>query len=310
MKDSSRMFLENASNHLRRLLVSDISDLNDYDSGSDFEAHNPIVDLYTKYTAYEIDNYEHIVEATNEFFDFLQQTDQYNRDHFVQMAVKRAKRIVNVLISRFVYKKHADSFSRMIFTLSPSDPSQSHILDVGPGRVPYSSLEIATKTKKVSAMDKNFLFALDSLKAMNVFAQESYFGKDSSIDEFDFIVGRFPCSAIPYIVSKCKAQNKPYFLQLCECALFDKNVEILDDFASAGKYSWIEILPDLDPNIKFYEDYAFNIGSSVEQVGRAIQRIVGPASKPTPPFIKSDQLVFSKEETVSVDCSETAWTKE
>ena len=58
MKNSSREFLEESSKYLKDLLLASIPDLGEYKYTSDFETHNAIVDLYTTYTSYEIDNFK------------------------------------------------------------------------------------------------------------------------------------------------------------------------------------------------------------------------------------------------------------
>lgn len=314
MKESSRAFLEKTIPSLRSIVTANIDDLFEDSLDLAFEEHNAIVDLYTVYTSYEIDSFDKIVSGTNEFFTFLIESKPYKTDRLVRDSINRAMRIITRHINRFSYENLGNKFAQAALNLSPTNPQFSHILDVGPGYVPYSSLVLATETKDVSAMDKDFLFSTTSLKNMNVNASLAYFGKNTPIDDYDFVIGSCPCSAIPYIVAKCKLANKPYFLQLCDCAIYDKRVSILDSFAAKGKYKWSDILPELDPDIKFYDDYAFNLGASPAQVKRVISRIYGSSSTGKLPIISADQLIFDPTDPnvsiSSMDFNSSAWSKE
>lgn len=303
MKESSKEFLTSCLPHLRDLIFAELDESFEEFSDRAYEEHNAIVDLYTMYSSYEIDSYNHIVDATTDFFKFLTNSEPYQNDPFVKTSINRATRIINRYISRFMNVNSGSSFAQTALELSPSNPLDSHFLDVGPGFTPYSSLTLANSAKKVSAMDKDYLFSTTSLSAMNVDAQKKYFDGKTSVDEYDFVVGCRPCSAIPYIVSQCKSANKPYFLMLCDCAIYDRNSPILDYFAKKGKFRWSEILPELDPNIKFCDEFAFNIDATPEQIKqvssnkilRRISRITPKRSMP-----KLD-LTTNKNDTTQID---------
>ena len=311
MKETSKQFLQYAVSHLETMISPDTIEL--YDKGSIFPSDaNPIVALFTEYTTYEIDNYENIINSTNEFFDFLTKSEPYKTDKFAKFLIGQAQRTITRMINKFSYENNGQKFANLVYTLSPTNPQKSHILDVGPGEVPYSSLALATGTKQVSAMDESFLFSNDSLKAMNVNSITQYFDQNTNIDDYDFVVGSFPCTAIPYIVQNCAKENKPYFLLLCDCATYSKHIPILNDFAEIGKYTWKSILPELDPKITMFDDYAFNLGATEEQVKRVISKINLPNVQKLLPTISADQLVFdSADVNVSIsDTSCSTWTKE
>lgn len=271
--------------------------LNDAVSQSPLLYKDDIIELYTMYTAIEIDSYEIIIDATNEFFDYLIGTNAFKNSRQMQSATLAAQNVIAPKISKFSYNTFEKMFAETILELSPISPQSSHILDVGPGIIPYSSLAIAREAKNVSAMDKKFLFAVESLKAMNVNAIDMFFDENTSIEDYDFIVGKCPCSAIPHIVKKCKELNKPYFLELCNCALPNRKIYLRDDHLREA-YSWKNVLPDIDPNIKFYEDYAFNLDASPEQVKNVIERIyesITPSKKFDVPatkiFLPADTII-------------------
>ena len=231
-----------------------------------------VIELYTLYSGLEIDAYEKIINSSNEFFDYLESVHEFRSNRQFQNAVKSAENFLSNKLMKFSYHTFEKKFAEAVLEISPTKPERAHILDVGSGRVPYSSLAIATETKKVSSMDKEFIFAIESLKAMNVDALDMYFDATTPVDDYDFVVGKCPCSAIPHIVAQCVKANKPYFMELCNCALPNRKFYIRNnDFEES--YSWKNVLPDIDPNVKFFDEYAFNLDASPEQIKKIVDDI-------------------------------------
>ena len=231
-----------------------------------------VIDLFTLYSGLEIDEYTKIIKSSNEFFDYLQASSQYSQSKQYQKAVCSARDYICDKLLKFSYTTFEKKFAETVLEISPTKPENAHILDVGSGYIPYSALALGTETKQTSTMDNEFLFAIESLKAMNVNAHLMYFDENTSVDNYDFVVGRCPCSAIPHIVSQCVKANKPYFIELCNCALPNRELYIRNaNFEES--YSWKNVLPTIDPNIKFFDDYAFNLDASPEQVKKVIDDI-------------------------------------
>ena len=308
MKDISKQFLVDSEKNLRAIVMPSEEDLFG-NSSYFFSGKNGIIDLYTLFTAYEIDDVNQILDATDEFFDFLIETKAYQTDRMVKKAVDSARRNIRRDMRVFF---HENKFANAVYELSPSAPINSHILDVGPGELPYSSLVLATKSKQVSAMDKSYLFSIESLKRMNVNAFDIYFDQNTNVDDYDFVVGSCPCTAIPYIVEKCAKQNKPYFLLLCDCATYNTNIPILNEFAQQRKFTWNSILPELDPSIKFYEDYAFNLDATPEQVKSVIEHINNPNTQNKLKAIKDRKTMLSEPNTMILQATKNGyeWIKE
>lgn len=311
MKNISKQFLSESIEHLRASISPELIDRFNRSSFLPSK-ENPIISLYSDYSSLEIDSYEKIINATNEFFEFLTNTDIYKTDKFFSHSIHHAQKVVTRLINRFSYENSGQKFANTVHKLSPTKPENAHILDVGPGFVPYSSLSLATSTKKVSAMDEFFLFSSQSLDSMNVTAIESYFDQNTNIDNYDFVVGSCPCTAIPYIVQKCTAQNKPYFLMLCDCATYSKKIPILNEFAELGKYTWASILPEIDPKITLFDDYAFNLGSSPELAKRVILSTNTSKKHTRLPTISAEKLIFDSEDIHfdASDLTSQTWTLE
>jgi len=141
---------------------------------------------------------------------------------------------------------------------------RNNILDVGAGLIPYSSILMKDYFKKVGAMDQ-FFVSENALKVTGINAQNKYFDEKTSIDNYDYVVGRTPCSAIKSIVENCHNNNKGYLIKLCNCDL--DAIALQND----GVYRhWNQILPEIDSNVKFSEeyDYAYNIDVSKDQFSK------------------------------------------
>ena len=250
-----------------------------------------VIELFTMYSGLEIDDYLKIINSTNEFFDYLETSPLYRANRQFQTAVKSAENMISDKVMKFSYTTFEKKFAASVLEISPTKPENAHILDVGSGRMPYSSLAMATEAKKVSSMDKDFLFAIESLKAMNVDALDMYFDANTPVDDYDFVVGKCPCSAIPHIVSQCVKANKPYFMELCNCALPNRRIYIRNnDFEES--YSWKNILPDIDPNIKFFDNYAFNLDASPEQIKKIVDDIHNTVVQTTRFKVPALKLIF------------------
>lgn len=156
------------------------------------------------------------------------------------------------------------------------DNANSKILDVGAGGIPLTSFLFTTSYDNVSSMDK-FLLSDEFLKSQNIDPHNRYFTKHTDISSYDFVVGRKPCSAIPSIVERCAKENKPYFLELCGCHL--DHMRLTD---GSTPDSWEQVLPDLDPNIAFIQNYAFNVDASESQVVKLIEHSCPEIHMPIP----------------------------
>lgn len=140
------------------------------------------------------------------------------------------------------------------------------LLDVGAGVIPFSSILFAKEYEYVSAMDK-FALTIEFLESLDVHGIEEYFTSNTDISNYDLIVGRNPCSAIPHIVENCAKNNKPYIIELCECELPDIN-----PFTGKSVKGWDEILPYVDNKIRFYNDFAYNIDATDSQATKIFDK--------------------------------------
>ena len=225
--------------------------------------------LFRAYENREINTFDDVLIATQAFLTFLhinkkrilkKMKDIYKEDfdneleclirtfdifsdpHILNSQVKFVK-IANVLYS----------------------PQNSKILDVGPGAFPITSYLFTDIYDDVHAMDK-FLLSDDFLKSQNITPHSEFFTQLTDVSDYDYIVGKRPCSAIENIVTNSAKANKPYLIELCGCEL-DKYV--LPD--GTHPHTWEDILREIDPNISFVQDYAFNIDATQSQFLRLLE---------------------------------------
>lgn len=236
------------------------------------------VSLFKMFSAFEVKSLEDLAAAPFRYAEFLTENikliqcessfEAENLPKFIDQARRSIAARLRLSMSR-----PQKEFTQMVTELSGLK-KDSHILDVGPGQIPYSSFLFGEHYSTVSAMDKDFYLPAETMKNMNINPVEQYFTNETAVADFDIVVGKAPCSAIEHIVRQCAAQGKPYFIELCDCALPNKKPYVVDWFG------WQDILPDIDEYVKFYtasSTYAFNLGDvSVEQAKKVISQYDHP----------------------------------
>lgn len=158
---------------------------------------------------------------------------------------------------------YIEDFAQIVKDIFPNQHDM-HILDVGAGSIPYSAFLEGETFSHITTMDHSFYLPNLTMQNLNVNGVNGFFDGNTKVDKFDAVVGKQPCSAIEHIVRNCSQENKPYLIQLCNCNLPYKE-KYIDEW-----YGWQDVLPDIDPNVKFYEDYAFNVDASEEQMKKII----------------------------------------
>ena len=228
------------------------------------------VSLFKMYSAFEVKSLDDLIEAPNKYANFLlanlkliKGSNAITSERLPTMVENARLNILSKIKSAL--GKPQKQFAEMVDELSPNK-KQSHILDVGSGQIPYSAMILGQTFNKTSTMDSDFYFPDETLKSMNVNQIHKFFKKDTSVSDYDIVVGKAPCSAIEHIVRNCSAAGKPYFIELCDCCLPNNNPYIAD------WYDWENVLPDIDEYVKFYSGFAFNIDASEEQVKKVIDK--------------------------------------
>lgn len=221
--------------------------------------------LFKIYTSYEIKNYDDfflkdhhrdfvnfVVENINMFNGFgtgeneiLTEEDKQSISRFASSTCAQ----LNLVISKFFapYRHSQENFVKKVEDILGT--SRPKILEIGSGKVPYSSLLLAKDLGHIDSMDR-FILSDESLKNMNVEPHDQYFEMETNIKDFDMVIGNKPCSAISAIVTNCSATKKPYFIELCGCDAPHQDID-----------NWYELLKEQDKNIQFDQKnhYAYNL---------------------------------------------------
>lgn len=219
--------------------------------------------IFKAFSSFAIKTQEDFAKAPNEFLEFI--TNNHDCFNFAseQDSDKFISEIPDFIIRLDSFFKAGcalkhDAYTITAMTLAPNKENSS-LLEVGAGSVPYSSISIARHIKDVSSID-NFSVSNDCLKTFNVTGIDDMFTEKTDVSPYDFIIAQRSCGAFEDIVKSASSANKPYFLQLCNCEL--ENIA-----KRTGIHrSWKQILPEYDSNIKFYDNFAFNVDATPQQV--------------------------------------------
>ncbi len=276
--------------------------------------------FFKMFAAFDIKTMEDLTVSPIRYADFLTSniklinTESSYEAERLQTFIDHARRQIAAKI-RLAMSRPQKEFTQMVTELSGLK-KDSHLLDVGSGQIPYSAFLFGEHYDTVSTMDKDFYFANETMKNLNVNAIEQYFTGETSVAPFDIVVGKAPCSAIKHIVRTCAAQGKPYFIELCDCALPNKKPYVVDWFG------WQDILPEIDEYVKFYtasSTYAFNLGDvSVEQAKKVISQYDHPRVFKNAPakfevttrYVPDSKLWLQPDETYTPDPDDVPVSKE
>ena len=226
--------------------------------------------IFQYYSTLEIRDDASVLRAINDFKTFWQENiylvdcEEDKRAELESSTMQEIDQIFQTVLDSRVLA--VSQFSNIVDTVSPA--KHSSILDVGAGKYPYSSILLAEKNYPITSIDRSFFLSNKCLEKMKVNVINAYFDNKTSVDNFDFVVGRFPCTAIEHIVDRCYKSNKPYFIQLCSC-----NAPITEPKPRFSWQRWQSMLSTIDPNIQFYHNYAFNVDATTAQIIDIIRQL-------------------------------------
>ncbi|MBQ4542358.1 MAG: hypothetical protein IJA23_05885 [Clostridia bacterium] len=230
-------------------------------------------ELYNLFATLEVKDVVSLLNSPDDFQDFvieninLIKSNQPILQYTLLVSLERFKsKLVKKL--EYAFSTSNAMFAKTVNDLAPS--RESKILDVGSGEIPSSSILLGGLKHKVTTMDSLIIMPKDVLSNLHVTLDKRFFGKNSPVKDFDFVVGKYPCNAIIPIVEECSAANKPYLIKLCNHNIPGFKFDTLD-----WREGWKRILPDIDSYIKFYDEYAFNIDLSEESVKKIIDLYEG-----------------------------------
>lgn len=232
-----------------------------------------LFNLFKLYADKEVKTYRDIVSCGKEFMNFVKK----NKDKIQTEALKYdycdfEDDLIDIdyAINGLIQESRVDEVNSFVDFVDYFTHNGEHILDVGAGAVPMSSIKLAAHNRDVSAMDK--LMLSDELLAstFGVAAKDELFTTQTDVSSYDYLVGNRPCGAIGDIVEVANRENKAYILNLCHCeaAGYAKKKGMKGD-------NWFEILPEIDSKIKFADHVATNLDISDEKLSEVQERYFG-----------------------------------
>lgn len=246
--------------------VKDI--LSEYLSKHTISSCVDVIDFYRVYSELNVTNFAELVSSPENFKNFLYENiHQIKADDTAsqtRLPLTIAKSI-DILQRRtsLLTNPEQEKYANIVNILSGKN-SSAKILDVGPGKIPASSILLGENHNIVTAMDSHFDISEKTLGRLNVSPVTKYFKPETSVEEFDFITGNKPCSAIESIVQACAKANKPYYIELCSCDVPYR--AHMGDKHNYPAFGWENILPDYDSHIKFSGPIAYNIDATANQM--------------------------------------------
>lgn len=236
-----------------------------------------LINLFRMFVAFSVHNFEELKAAPNRYANFLLENanliivgGKHTKEELPKMIESARLHLIKKI--QLSSSKPQKDFVEIVSELSPNKKS-SHILDVGAGIIPYSSILFGEQFEHSSTMDRRFFLDKQTLENMNVTPYDQFFDANTPVDKFDIVVGKAPCSAIEHIVRNCAAAGKPYFIELCDCNIPNKKPYIAD------WYGWQSVLPEIDEFVRFYtaqSTFAYNIDATDEQVKKVIDSHIPP----------------------------------
>lgn len=240
-----------------------------------------LYDLFVEFTKTQVNCFDDLRDLPEKYGKFVVSYSDYLRSFCENVSedklIKAAflvRKIINNQINDRIRILEQRAFVDLVE--DAVGDKHKHVLDVGPGIIPYSSIFLGQDFDNVDAMDKNFWLSEGALKILNVNAHSKCLTKDTNVEDFDIIVGRMPCSAIDTIVYLCSKYGKKYFIETCDCEMPSPDVfykrwglerpfeNIINSENKIEWFGWSTMLPELDKDIAFCGDFAFNVGNNNE----------------------------------------------
>lgn len=224
--------------------------------------------IFDMYSIYEIVDIASLIDSDHREFYNLVKRNIGNLTELEQktaqgMAHKRvyALELLKRASSKFTLTAYQQVFADEIKKIILNN-KEVKILEVGSGRIPYSSILLGDEGYNISSMD-NFYLPNECLSRLGVKGYRQLFHIKEDVSQYDFLVGRKPCSAIRAMVVAGKKYAKPYFIKLCNCSFGGGDVD-----------EWKPILSKIDHNIDFYKGYAYNFNNASFDVAHNIEEII------------------------------------
>lgn len=225
-----------------------------------------VVEVYTYYCNEVIETIEDIENVKYFFTDFLRSNinlfkgSYLSKLMFVSSLSEFDEYIENTLSSLNLLRQQ-----KFVYAANEILPNgrDTKVLEVGAGRIPYSSMIFAQNNDNIHSIDE-FVMTDEKLKTFNVDSEDGLFTADTDLSNTDIIVGHAPCEATVSMIKSSAIHNKPYFIKYCECGLPQ------DYLTGRPIHGWKSYLKRIDPRIKVYRGFLYALDASDKLVKKAI----------------------------------------
>ena len=253
-----------------------------------------IKDLYRLFMDYYVTDIDSFLDSPDKFLEFCMQnislfrnTERHLSQERIAQLISSYARDLHQYISRERLNKHI-SYVNIVKELSPFG-SKTKLLDVGPGRIPYSSMLLAKDFEKIKSMDSVYYPSITTLNKLGIDATFGYFSKDTNLNNIDLVVGQAPCTAFQAIAENCAKTQTPYFIEACGCCV----PELKNPRADYECFGWEEILPAIDSKISFHKAFMFNLNLPANEVKSIINKHILPKIRLKPYTSKKQSKIQS-----------------
>lgn len=226
-------------------------------------------DFYYTFMIATVKDREDLIKTPRAFFDFIfKNMHLITRDNLSLKDVRdEMKKTVTrqIIDTDAAFRASNVEFGKLVNEIIPSN--KLNIYDVGPGSIPATSIIIGEKAKSVTAFDPKIVIPKHTLSNMNVTRINDIFTKQTSLENADMIVGKYPCNAIIQMVQNCASTNTPYLIKMCSHNLPTKDqLKLNQNWIDC----WRDFLITIDEYARFYDEYVYNLNISDAELKKLI----------------------------------------
>ncbi len=249
-----------------------------------------IIDCFKKFASLEVKSIDDFLKLNQTFpLFFLDNFKYFDIDQEQQLLILEHLDKFTYFLNEYLNdlgitsrKMYADILGEVL-----PNGKNTNILDVGAGELALSSLLIHEKTdKQVDAIDINeFYIEKNLMSKFNINLINIRFKPLTKVKKYDLITGYAPCKATLALVKNAKKHNKPYLLKYCLCGL-PEDIK----YSNPNEY-WKNYLSEIDPNVKVFDGYIYNLDITNSQFEKLIDKFGSQQS-----LLKNE---FNKEKSVN-----------
>lgn len=225
-----------------------------------------VVEVYTFYCNEVIETIEDIEETKYFFTKFLRDNiNLFKGSNACKYMLLSSLQDFDLYIENALSSISLLRQQKFVYAANEILPNgkDTRILEVGAGRIPYSSMIFARENDKIRSIDE-FVMTEEKIKTFNVDGEDGLFSDSTDLSNVDLLVGHAPCEATMSMIVNSVLNDKPYFIKYCECGLPQNR------FTGRPINNWKSYLKRIDPKIKIYRGFLYSLDASDKLVKKAI----------------------------------------